>query len=206
MNSNLTEIVCVIDRSGSMSGIKSDAEAGLNAFIKEQKSLLNQEVNLTLAQFDDKYDLLFDGVSLKNTDVNYHLAPRGWTALLDAVGKTINHVGERLSKTPEDQRPGKVVVMIVTDGEENRSTEYSFAQIKQMIEHQTNHYSWQFMYIGANQDAFAVGSSLGVVNNMRYAFDSAGTRSAYTTASASVMSYRNTSDPNASVVLPTNAP
>jgi len=159
-NKNLTEIVVVLDRSGSMMSRKYDAEGGLNHFLYEQRKLPG-EARLTLTQFDTEYEIVHNGVSLAEVGP-CTLEPRGGTALLDAVGRTIYEVGARLARTQESQRPGLVVFVIVTDGEENSSREYNRAQVKHMIEEQSGRYSWQFVYLGANQDAFAEAGGIGI--------------------------------------------
>jgi len=117
-------------------------------------------------------------------------APRGNTALLDAIGQTLNTVGARLSKTPEAERPGKVIVVILTDGMENASKEFSAARVKEMITEQHGKYSWEFVYLGANQDAFKVGNSYGIANSIGYAGTHKGTSQSYATVSSLLGSYR----------------
>ena len=160
MRDDLTDITLVIDRSGSMESIKDDAAGGINEFINQQASE-SGEALLTLMQFDDKYELVHSGINVKKVP-RYELVPRGMTALLDAVGRAINETGERLAAINEPDRPGLVVVVIVTDGAENASKEYTRADIRRMIEHQQSIYNWQFTFLAANQDAFAAGGSLGI--------------------------------------------
>ncbi len=160
MQNDLSDITVILDRSGSMQSIQSDAEGGLNAFISKQKEQPGR-ANFTLVQFDDKYEVVHSGVPIRQVP-HCKLVPRGNTALLDAVGRTINEVGDRLSKTPESDRPGLVVIVILTDGLENASREFSSAKIKEMIDHQREVYKWQFTYLGANQDAFAVAAKMGI--------------------------------------------
>jgi len=160
MRNDLTDVTLVIDRSGSMASRKKDAEGGINTFVNEQKKQPG-ECLLSLVQFDTDYEFVHRGIKIQDVPA-YTLVPRGWTALLDAVGRAINETGDRLAAMPEDQRPGLVIVAIVTDGEENSSREFTKAQIKQMVERQTNEYSWQFTFLGANQDAFAEARQLGI--------------------------------------------
>lgn len=160
MRNDLTDITLIIDRSGSMASIQSDAQGGINTFIAEQKKLPG-EARLTIVEFDDKYDVVCDGVDIKS-EINYKLVPRGGTALLDAVGKTINTVGARLGKLEEKDRPGLVIVLIVTDGEENSSREFSREKIKEMISHQSDVYKWQFTYIGSDISTFEEAGSIGL--------------------------------------------
>jgi len=163
MKQGLTEIVCVLDRSGSMASIIDDAIGGLNTFINEQKKL-DGDANITMALFDDEYDLVHDNVSIDSidaiTDGVYY--PRGMTALYDAIGKTVSSVGNRLSNTNEDERPERVIVAILTDGMENSSKEYTSERIREIIKEQEDKYNWQFMYLAANQDAFNVGQQFGM--------------------------------------------
>ena len=166
MNKNLTELVIIVDRSGSMQSIKDDAEGGINQLIEAQKKD-EGECHFTLAQFDTQHDLVNDGTDIQKVEP-FTLVPRGGTALYDAIGITLNAVGERLSKTPEEQRPGLVSVVIVTDGYENSSGEFDQVTVKKMIEEQTNKYKWEFSYLGADQDAFAVGRGIGVANSVTY--------------------------------------
>lgn len=158
MDKNLTEIVIISDRSGSMSSCKEAAQSGINKFINEQKELPGK-ARLTIIDFDDVYTVVCDGLPIKQF-VNYVLVPRGNTALFDAMGKAISVVGERLANTPEDQRPGLVVVVISTDGQENSSHEYTGPQIAAMVKEQTEKYSWQFQFLGANIDAISAAQEL----------------------------------------------
>lgn len=160
MRNDLTDITLVVDRSGSMDSIKNDAQGGINEFIREQAQE-SGEALLTLMQFDTEYELVHNGINVADVPP-YELKPRGMTALLDAVGRGINETGERLAAMPEDDRPGLVVFVIVTDGHENASEEFPRAQIRKMIKHQQEGYNWQFTFLAANQDAFAEGGSLGV--------------------------------------------
>jgi hypothetical protein len=160
MRNDLTDITMVMDRSGSMTACQSDAEGGLNTFIKEQKELPGDAV-LTLVQFDTDYEFVHKAMPIKDVPKCY-LVPRGWTALLDAVGRAIVETGDRLRKTPEKDRPGLVCFVIITDGLENSSKEFTQAKIKSMIEHQQDKYNWKFTFLGANQDAFSEGGSLGL--------------------------------------------
>lgn len=160
MRKELTDITVVLDRSGSMAAIQEDAEGGLNAFIEKQKGEPG-EANFSLVQFDTDYEFVHRCVPIKDVP-RCRLHPRGSTALWDAVGQSINDTGRRLAAMSEDQRPGLVVFVIVTDGQENASREFCAPQIKEMIERQTKDYSWQFTYLGANQDSFTTAGGLGI--------------------------------------------
>ncbi len=163
MNNNKTEVVIVIDRSGSMDSIKTDVEGGLKTFLNEQKKAAG-ECYVTLYQFDDIIEKVFENKNVQEIN-SISIVPRNSTALRDAIGKAVSETGERLEKTSENDRPGLVIVCIVTDGMENVSKEYSQARIKEMIEHQENVYNWKFLFVGANQDAVKVGAGLGINAN-----------------------------------------
>lgn len=160
MRSNLTDITVVMDRSGSMQACRSDAEGGLNRFIEDQKKQPGEAL-FTLVQFDTEYEFVHNGVPIQSVP-HCSLVPRGSTALLDAIGRAIIETGERLAKMPEPERPGLVILVILTDGQENSSREFSKAQVQEMIQHQQDVYKWQFVYLGANQDAFAEAANLGI--------------------------------------------
>jgi hypothetical protein len=160
MRSDLTDITLVVDRSGSMQAIQQDAQGGVNAFIRKQAGEPGEAL-LTLVQFDTEYEVVHGGAPIQQVP-EYHLEPRGCTALLDAVGRAINETGKRLSDMEEGQRPGLVAFVITTDGLENSSREFNKAQIKEMIQHQQEQYDWHFTFLGANQDAFAEAGGLGI--------------------------------------------
>lgn len=160
MKQDLTDITLVVDRSGSMHEIQSDAEGGINAFIADQAKEPG-EVLLTLVQFDTEYEFVHRGVPASEVP-RYRLVPRGSTALLDAVGRAIHDTGDRLSKMPEPERPSLVIFVVMTDGLENSSKEFKKSHIKVMIERQQKEYDWQFTFLGANQDAFAEAADLGI--------------------------------------------
>ena len=160
MRSDLTDITLVVDRSGSMEQVREDAEGGVNSFIAQQAKEPGEAL-LTLVQFDTEYEFLHKGVPISQVP-KYELVPRGMTALLDAVGRAMNETGERLAKMDEGDRPGLVVFVVMTDGLENSSKEFSKATIKEMIERQQQQYSWHFTFLGANQDAFAEAGGMGI--------------------------------------------
>ena len=160
---NLTEIICVVDRSGSMSSCWDDAVGGFDTFVKDQKEAGIGECKFTLVTFDTRYDVVYDAEPIENVKSLKELcAPRGGTALFDAIGTAIATVGMRLNKTPEEKRPGNVIMVILTDGAENSSREYGHVTVKDMIEHQTNKYGWQFMFLAQNIDAAAHGGNIGL--------------------------------------------
>jgi uncharacterized protein YegL len=169
MNQDLTEIVFILDRSGSMGGLENDTIGGFNGFVKNQSKA--GQTNLTTILFDEKYEILHNGIDAKNvtlTDKEYFT--RGSTALLDAIGKTINEVGKRLGETPEDKRPGKVIFVITTDGLENASREFGYDAVKNMITRQTEKYGWEFVFMGANIDVAQEGGKLGISIDRSFSF------------------------------------
>lgn len=190
MKKNLTEMVFILDRSGSMQSLTDDTIGGFNGMIESQK-IEDGEAYVTTVLFDDEYEILHNHVNIQDikpiTRRDYYA--RGTTALLDAVGKTINSIGNRLSETPEDERPEKVIFVITTDGYENASREFSRSKVKEMIEHQQNKYSWIFMFLGANMDAVQEASTLGINSSFAatYTASAQGTTSAYY-ATANAMS------------------
>jgi uncharacterized protein YegL len=190
---DLCEIIAIIDRSGSMESVKSDAIGGLNAFMDEQKKVAGQ-ATVTMVFFNHEYEFIYQGVPIadvKEFDEQTYV-PAGMTALLDAVGRTIDSAGERLANTADDQKPEKVVVAILTDGLENASKEYRHSQIMEKIKCQRETYKWEFVYLGANQDAFAEGAQLGIDPSQIVAFAATpdGTRGVFKTLSSTVKSYR----------------
>ncbi len=156
-------IAVVLDRSGSMESIRESTIEGFNEFLQGQKAVPG-EATLTLVQFDNEYQVHHDATPLAGVpplnDGTY--VPRGSTALLDAIGRTINTLGARLAATPERDRPSRVLFTIITDGMENASQEFSREKIFDMITHQRERYGWQFMFLAANQDAIASGRDMGI--------------------------------------------
>lgn len=178
MKKGLTELIFILDRSGSMSGLESDTIGGYNAMLGKQKKEPGEAV-ITTVLFDDKYELLHDRINLRGiqpiTDNEYFV--RGSTALLDAVGKTINKIGNAQKHTAEDERAEHVMFVITTDGMENASQEFSYEKIRQMIERQKSKYGWEFIFLGANIDAIATAERFGIREDRatNYNADSEGT-------------------------------
>lgn len=160
MKANLTDITVVFDKSGSMQSCLSDAEGGLNAFIESQKKQPG-DCLLTLVEFDTSYRFVHSAKPIADVG-SYGFVPFGSTALYDAVGRAISETGARLAAMPEDDRPGLVIFVIVTDGQENSSIEFKRDQVKAMITEQQEKYQWQFVFLAANQDAFEAGSNVGI--------------------------------------------
>jgi uncharacterized protein YegL len=194
-DSNKTEVIMIVDRSGSMYRIWEDTVGGFKNFIKDQRSLPGK-TNITLVTFDDSFDTIYNGADISdcNDDILKEYGPRGSTALLDTMGYTINSVGERFAKMDESERPCNVVVCVITDGQENASKEFVIGSIKEMVEHQTSKYNWKFIYLGANQDSFSVGGSLGFTKSgcANYAYSGVGAATGMRTLSRSIDSIRAT--------------
>ncbi len=163
MKKDLTELVFILDRSGSMGGLESDTIGGYNAMLKKQKEAPGEAV-VTTVLFDDEFELLHDRINLLGikpmTEKQYFV--RGTTALLDAIGKSIQKIINVQQNTLEDLKAEKVLFIITTDGQENASKEYTYNQIKAMIEHQKKKEKWEFIFLGANIDATAEAKKFGI--------------------------------------------
>ena len=197
MRTDLTDITMVIDRSGSMQSIRTDAEGGINSFIEQQKQEPGETL-LTLVQFDTEYEFVHSGVPVKQIPA-FTLVPRGSTALLDAVGRAINETGARLAAMAESQRPALVVFVIVTDGAENSSREFTRDQIRTMVEHQQSVYKWQFTFLAANQDAFAAGGSMGIAQDGIAAYSMGKVRGSWDAAAKKMSRMRKAAGEGAAV-------
>lgn len=164
MNSNLTELIFVLDRSGSMFPLEKDTIGGFNSLIEKRKRENDGKVYVTTVLFDDMYELLHEHVSINEvpplTKKEYYA--RGETVLLDAVGKTIMQVSGRLSSVEEAERPGKILFVIMTDGYENASVEYTKEAVKAMITLQQEANGWKFLFLGADMDAVGEADSIGI--------------------------------------------
>ena len=162
---NLTEIAFILDRSGSMLSIAEAAVTSFNELLERQKKEHEQTpVRMSLALFNTEYQVLFSSVmapELPRLDMATY-APDGGTALLDAIGRTIDDLGTRLASMNEVDRPGKVIVAIMTDGEENSSRIFNWEQISDKIKHQQEVYKWEFLFLGANQDAIATAARIDI--------------------------------------------
>ncbi len=184
-----THIAMLLDRSGSMSAIQQATCTGFDAFVAQQREQAGR-CTLTLAQFDDRYEEVYRDREIGDVPP-LQLAPRGMTALLDAIGRLVHTTGERLAAMPEAERPGSVIVGIMTDGHENASSEYTHPTIKALINQQEDVYDWTFLYMGANQDAIEVGSQLGVRAERSMTYTNAGTRAAMAATSELVTGLRS---------------
>ncbi len=165
MRDSLTELILILDTSSSMAGIQPEMEKAVNAFLNEQRNTPG-ECRVTLTKFDTLVRPEFSGRDISRVEpINLHA--NGWTALYDAVAQTVTDVGRRLAATPESDRPAKVICVIVTDGDENQSVEYSRfkdgqRRIKDMVEHQKNKYNWVFTFLGADHDAVLAAKNIGI--------------------------------------------
>lgn len=190
---NFTAINVIIDASGSMQHLTHDTIGSFNSFLQEQKVVPGEAV-FTLCTFNTRYHLVHDFVKLASVPAldDKAYSPSGGTALLDAMGTTIDSVGAKLAAMPDHERPSKVIFLIITDGHENSSHTYSAEQIKEKVQHQKDVYSWEFVFMGANIDAIAAGAGLGidVRNTLNYAATSAGTADLYRSVSSNMTSYR----------------
>lgn len=163
MKNNATELVFILDRSGSMAGLEKDTIGGFNAMLKKQKEV-EGECRITTVLFDNQINILHDRLDIQAigslTEKDYHVGSS--TALLDAIGSTINKIGNVQKHSSYEHRASKVLFVIITDGEENSSREFSSARVKKMIEHQMNKYSWEFIFLGANIDAVETSKMYGI--------------------------------------------
>ncbi len=193
MKKGLTELVFIIDRSGSMSGLESDTIGGFNAMLKEQQAVEGEAV-VTTVLFDDKYEILHDRINIQAvaplTNADYTV--RGSTALLDAIGITLHKIRKVQRNTSEEFRAEKVMFIIITDGQENASRHYTAEMIRERIEHQKKKYGWEFIFFGANMDAIAEAGKIGINADRarNYSADSVGTQSAYSAMSAMSSAFR----------------
>jgi hypothetical protein len=200
MNPNLTYLVFVVDRSGSMSGIAKDMIGGFNTFIKAQRDAKLGECKVFFYQFDTDYESVYQDLNLSDvpelTDKTYQ--PCGGTALYDSLGKTITDIGVRLSALPDFDKPSKVLIVTITDGEDNSrlakvEDHYTLDKVKELIKHQSEIYNWDFTYIGANQDAWKVGCAMGIGGNtkLNYTATAQGTAVMFDTLSKGAIKFRS---------------
>ncbi|HEX5086795.1 MAG TPA: VWA domain-containing protein [Nocardioides sp.] len=186
--SDLTHLYFLLDRSGSMQSIKSDIEGGFAAFVEEQQRGVG-ECRATLAQFDDVYEVVYADRPIADVP-SLDLQPRNMTALHDAMGRLITDAGQRLAAMKEDERPGTVIVAIMTDGMENASKEWTAASISSLVRQQSNVFGWTFMYMGADQDAIEVGESLGIARDHAVTYSRSKSAAAMATASGKIAKLR----------------
>lgn len=193
MRMNHTDITIVLDRSGSMATVVNDTIGGFNRFLSDQKAAPGT-AEITLHQFDDRFETVMNGVDVRMAAelTNKTFVPRGSTALLDAIGRAIQETGNRLATKSDRDRAGKVVFVIITDGEENASREFNREKVFEMIEHQKSKYSWEFVFLGANQDAIRAAAGIGInaCSSITYAANAVGTEAVFRSLSSNVADYR----------------
>jgi uncharacterized protein YegL len=193
MKKGLTELVFILDRSGSMSGLEQDTIGGYNSLLAKQKNESGEAI-ITTVLFDDKYELLHNRINLKNiepiTESEYFV--RGTTALLDAIGRTIDHIKNSQKRLNKKERANKVMFVITTDGMENASKEYRFDKVKAMIEERKSKHGWEFLFIGANIDAIETAGKFGIAPDyaVNYRHDSRGTAAMYESIGQAVDYFR----------------
>lgn len=193
MKANKAEMVFILDRSGSMGGLENDTIGGYNAMLKKQQDEPGEAI-ITTVLFDDQYEILHDRIDIKGvrpiTEKDYFV--RGSTALLDAIGKTINKISNVQRNTAEDEQASKVIFVITTDGLENASREYSYEKIKGMVELEKHKYGWEFIFLGANIDAIGTAAKMGIDGNRaaNYHADALGTHLNYKAVSKAMSTLR----------------
>lgn len=193
MKKNLTELVFILDKSGSMAGLEKDTIGGYNSMLEQQRAV-DGECMITTVLFDNHYELLHDRIDSRAvrpiTEREYFVG--GSTALLDAIGRTIHKIGTAQKNTAEDYRAEKVMFVIITDGEENASRSYSAMQIKKMIGRQKKRYGWEFIFLGANMDAVETAGRFGIDADraVDYVPDSEGTELNFRVMSETVTAFR----------------
>jgi len=185
---NLTHLYFLLDRSGSMVSLREDTIGGFDTFIAEQRTAPGR-CRVTLAQFDNEYDEVYADRDIAAVP-SLVLVPRGSTALLDALGRLVVTAGERLAALPEQDRPGSVIVGVMTDGYENASRDWTHDRIKALIEQQSTEYGWQFLYLGADQDAIEEGAKMGFAAGKSMTYSRGKARDAIGHLSRNVGSYR----------------
>ena len=193
MKTNRTELAFILDRSGSMCGLEADTIGGYNAMLEKQKKEAGEAI-VTTVLFDDQYELLHDRIDLRGiapiTDREYYV--RGSTALLDAIGKTIQKIANVQKRTAPELRADRVLFVITTDGQENASREYSYSKVKALVERQKKQYGWEFLFLGANIDAIATAQRFGIEADraVDYHADGEGTQLNYQVLSETVSCVR----------------
>lgn len=194
MKKGLTELVFIMDRSGSMTGLESDTIGGFNSLIKKQRRQEGEAI-VTTVLFDDRYEILHDRFDLKAvkemTENEYYT--RGSTALLDAMGSTIQKTVNAQKHLLEDERAEKVIFVIITDGYENSSCEYTYSKVRNMVEREQNRNRWEFMFLGANMDAISEGARIGIRADraVSYCCDEEGTKLNYKIVGEAICSMRS---------------
>lgn len=193
MRKGLTEVVFILDRSGSMRGLEADTIGGFNSLIEKQRGE-EGEALISTVLFDDRTDVIYDRVPVDKvepmTEKQYYV--RGCTALLDAVGSSIHHIGNVHKYARDEDRPEKTLFIITTDGMENASRQYDYGTVKKMVERQKDKYGWEFLFLGANIDAIEVAGRFGIGADraVNYENDDEGTALNYRVLSESISAVR----------------
>lgn len=200
MKKGLTELVFILDRSGSMSGLEKDTIGGFNSMIEKQKAEDGEAIVSTVL-FDDQMKVIHDRIPMGQvkllTSKDYYVG--GCTALLDAMGKTIKHINQVQKSLPKEERPEKTMFIITTDGQENSSHDFTYEKIKKMVEKKQNKKNWEFLFLGANIDAIGTAAGLGIRADraVNYRSDSVGTAVNYRALSSAVSCFRKAESPMA---------
>lgn len=193
MKQGYTDIILVLDRSGSMQQVRDDTIGGFNSFLADQQKV-GGEATITLVQFNDVIEVLYSAMPIANAKplTRETFVPSSVTALLDAIGFTITEAGKRLEALSESQRPEKVIFVVLTDGLENSSSKFDAHQVNDLITHQRDVYKWEFLFLGANQDAITTASQMGIqgAHAMTYAANSVGTKAVCDVMSANIRDVR----------------
>ena len=188
---NYTDLNIILDRSGSMSSIAADMVGGIRTFLDKEKET-GDDTKVSFFQFDDQYETVFVDKDIKE-NIKINLVPRGSTALLDALGRTITSVGEKLSKLDEKDRPNRVLFLVITDGYENSSREFTSDVVKEKVKHQREKYAWDFVFLGAGEDAVLAqhkGLGIGASSSKGFAKDAKSINLAWATVSDSFQQYK----------------
>ena len=194
MNNNLTEIVFLLDRSGSMSGLEADTIGGFNSLLEKQKQAPGEAI-LSAVLFDHECEVVYDRVNIRKaepmTERQYYT--RGCTALLDALGGAIRHIATAHRYARDEDRPGKTVFVITTDGMENSSRSWTYSEVRNLVEHEKEKYGWEFLFLGANMDAISAAGRMGISADraVRYEHDSVGTALNFKVVSEAVCTMRS---------------
>ena len=172
MKNGKAALVFIVDRSGSMYSIASDMQGAIKSVLSDQQENYKGDIDVTFVRFDTQYEEVFSGTPIKDiSEDDLKIEPRGSTALLDAMGQTLNTFERKFSETAKKNRPEKVLFLIITDGEENASKEYSRDRVFGMIKTLERDHDWGFTFIGANQDAIQAGHSIGVMRSKSLNYD-----------------------------------
>lgn len=183
MSSPRRLLVILVDRSGSMRAVKDDTEGGLRAFLDAQRDVPG-ETRVTLRRFDHEHETLYTGIPLEEAPA-FELKPRGWTALLDAIGSSVAETDDHIASLPEGDRPDEVVLVVLTDGAENASKEWKHSQIKTLLKAKQDA-GWTVVFLGADQDAITVAAGMGISRDTSLAYDSCDTEATLTTVGRAV--------------------